>query len=210
MEVVDNQGQRRPDRYDMEASNIKKSGDVVLTTTKQFILASSAPIHECLVSDNLFDAGIGHVIMSRKVAEDRVGFSIFLLDVFCLGVTNAFYIVTSKGDYDRNIVMRNQRQQYVDIRPGCAVKLVEDSVLYAEDLGFSPHKDYQVAKEIFGDINPFGDVNTKDCPTEYRFGKDGKPFFVARPSDTPRRCKRIIDTLTAKCGADGYSFQAPL
>lgn len=41
-------------------------------------------------------------------------------------------------DYDRNIMMRNQRQQYVDIRPACAVKLVEDAVLYAEDLGFFP------------------------------------------------------------------------
>ncbi|KWT76394.1 hypothetical protein [Candidatus Magnetominusculus xianensis] len=187
----------------------KKSGANAMTTAKQFILISSAPIHECLVSENLFDAGIGHVIISRTVEDNRVGFSIFLLDVFCLGVTNAFYIITSKADYDRNIVMRTQRQQYVDIRPACAVKLVEDVVLFAEDLGFQPHKDYHVAKEIFGDVNPFGDVNTKDCKTEYRFGKEGKPYFVARPSDSPRRCKKIIDKLTAKCGAGGFIFEAP-
>ncbi|MBF0458503.1 MAG: hypothetical protein HQK99_11485 [Nitrospirae bacterium] len=192
------------------ALKAKKSRGRVMTTAKQFILASSAPIHECLVSDNIFDVGIGHVIMSRRVAEDSIGFSIFLLDVFCLGVTNAFFIVASKADYDRNIAMRNQRQQYIDIRPNCAVKLVEDAVFYSEDLGFLPHKDYHIAKEIFGDINPFGDVNTKDCPAEYKFGKGGKPFFVARPSDTPGRCKRIIDTLRIKCGEDGYNFEAPL
>lgn len=75
---------------------------------------------------------------------------------------------------------------------------------------FSPHKDYRVAKEIFGEINLFGDVNEKDCPSEYSFGKDGKPLYVARPSDTPQRYRRVVDTLMAKCGPGGFYFEAPL
>lgn len=62
-----------------------------MTTAKQFIVASSAPIYECLVSEDMFDVGIGHVIMSRKVAEDTVAFSIFQLDVFALALQTHFY-----------------------------------------------------------------------------------------------------------------------
>jgi hypothetical protein len=38
------------------------------------------------------------------------------------------------------------------------------------------------------------------------FGKDGKPFFMSGPYDTPARCRRIIDTLTRRCGPEGFHY----
>ena len=53
--------------------------------------AASAPIHECLVPDSLFDIGIGNVIVSRKMPNGFIGAAFFLVDVFCLGIKDVFY-----------------------------------------------------------------------------------------------------------------------
>ncbi|MFQ5825644.1 MAG: hypothetical protein ACE5JB_16520, partial [bacterium] len=79
----------------------------------------------------------------------------------------------------------------------------EGAVAYAKDLGFSPHPDYRIANKILGDIDP--DV----CPMSFEFGKDGKPFFIAGPYDTPKKCKMIMDTLTKRCGQDGFHYMVP-
>jgi hypothetical protein len=79
-------------------------------------------------------------------------------------------------------------------------KLVEEAEAYARDLGFPPHPDYQRARQIFGDL----DVTA--CPTQYVFGKDGKPCFMSGPYDTPAKCRRILDTLTRRCGPEGFHF----
>ncbi|MBF0459552.1 MAG: hypothetical protein HQK99_16800 [Nitrospirae bacterium] len=107
------------------------------------------------------------------------------------------------AEYDRKIV-QNGTSQFVDIHPACAVKLIEDAVAYAKGLGFSPHKDYGIARKIFGDIDP------KDCSTEYTFGKDGKPYFIAGPNDTQAKCKKIMETLTQSFGSGGFHFSAPV
>jgi len=88
----------------------------------------------------------------------------------------------------------------VSIHPSCARKLIEKSVLYAQDLGFSPHKDYKRASKIFGDIE------SDACPETFKFGKDGIPFFISGPSDSPSRCKQIMDQLKNSCGEGNFHF----
>jgi hypothetical protein len=161
--------------------------------------AASAPIHECLVPESLFDIGIGNAIVSRKMPNGFIGAAVFLLDVFCLGVKDAFYDVLSPAEYDYR-VSGLEHETFRAIHPACARKLVEGAEAYARDLGFNPHPDYQRARQIFGDL----DATT--CPTHYAFGKDGKPFFMSGPYDTPARCRRIIDTLTRRCGPEGFHF----
>ncbi|MFB3132619.1 MAG: hypothetical protein ACE10K_08885, partial [Rhodothermales bacterium] len=80
------------------------------------------------------------------------------------------------------------------------VKLVEESVDYARDLGFFPHKDYRKARKIFGD------VDRAECKTEFEFGKDGKPFYVSGPYDSETKIRRIVDQLMERLGPDGFHF----
>ena len=166
---------------------------------RQVLPTASAPIHECLVAESLFDIGIGDVIVSRKMPNGFIGAAFFLVDVFCLGVKDAFYDVLSPAEYDFRL-SGLQHETFRAIDPTCARKLVEGAEAYARDLGFPPHADYQRARQIFGDL----DVTA--CPTHYVFGRDGKPFFMSSPYDTPARCRRIIDTLTRRCGPEGFHF----
>jgi hypothetical protein len=166
---------------------------------RQALPPASAPIHECLIPDSLFDIGIGNVIVSRTLPNGSIGAAFFLVDVFCLGIKDAFYEVLSPAEYDDR-VSSLQQETFRAIPPACVRKLIEGAEAYASDLGFTPHPAYQRAKQIFGDLDATA------CPTRYVFGRDGKPFFMSGPYDTPARCRHIIDTLTRRCGPEGFHY----
>ena len=121
------------------------------------------------------------------------------MDVFCLGIKDAFYSRLSPAEYAQRLA-HLQHETFKPIQPACARKLVEEAEAYARDLGFPPHPDYQRARRIYGDIEATA------CLEHFVFGKNGKPFFMSGPSDTPARCRKIFDTLTKRCGPDGFHF----
>lgn len=126
------------------------------------------------------------------------------MDVYCLGVKNSYIKLMREEEYRFRLENIREHEQLKFIHPSCARKLVEETEEYAEELGFSPHKDYQSAKKIFGEIER--DV----CPRSFEFGKDGKPFFIAGPHDNEAFSKRVIDKLMDKCGSDGFHYLAKL
>lgn len=158
-----------------------------------------APVHESLMPQRLFAIGLGNLVVSRRAAN-RVAVGVFLVDVFCLGVKDAFFDVVSLEKYQSLLASIRRDGPYVPIHPTCARKLVEEAVGYASSLGLDPHKDYRLAKAIFGDLD------ASVCPTSFEFGKDGKPLFFAGPNETPKRCRQILDTLAKHCGQDGYHY----
>ncbi len=167
-------------------------------------LAVTAPIHECWMGDQIFTSGMGTVIVSRAMPDGRLGAAFFLLDVYCLGIKNAYFLPMSRNEYLYRLEDIAQHETMTPIQPAYARKLTEDTEAYARDLGFSPHPDYQLAKRIMGDIN------ATDCSTQFTFGKDGQPYFIAGPHDTPKRIDKILDTLTQRCGPNGFHYLLPL
>ncbi|MEX2285451.1 MAG: hypothetical protein WD648_00100 [Planctomycetaceae bacterium] len=181
---------------------MKRRGESRATETLKTI--GSASVLHCYATDDVWTHGIGQVLVSRSLPGDCVAASIFLLDVFCLGVKDATFDVGSRGHYDLNLYGRLRSAfTFTKLHPACARKLVEGAVAYAADLGLAAHADYGKAKVIFGDIDPGA------CEQEFAYGRDGKPFFVAGPYDTAARCKRIVDTLTKRCGPGGFHFLVP-
>ena len=174
-------------------------GESFLSPVGQTLPAVDAPIHECLMPERLFDIGLGSVIVSRRLPNGFIGAAVFLVDVFCLGIKDAFYSRLSQAEYAQRVA-HLQHETFKPLQPACARKLVEEAEAYARDLGFPPHPDYQRARRIFGDIEATA------CSEHFVFGKDGKPFFMSGPYDTPARCRNIIDTLTQRCGPEGFHY----
>lgn len=167
--------------------------------------AAQAPILHCATIADIWDEGIGHVLISRQVSTAQVAFVNFLVDMYCLGIKDVIIEVTSRDQYQRLMYDRlNERYDLQNLKPACARKLVEGSVEYAAQFGIAPHKDYRIAQLIFGDIDAAA------CDQEFEYGKDGKPFFVAGPNDDEQRCREIANQLHGSCGPDGYHFVVPL
>jgi len=59
----------------------------------------------------------------------------------------------------------------------------------------------KIGKEIFGDID------ASVCPVKYEYGKDGKPFYMNGPYESHADVQKIINTLTEKCGVNGFEHE---
>ena len=68
--------------------------------------------------------------------------------------------------------------------PACVRKLIEGAVNYARALDFEPHRDYRLARKIFGDIK------SEDCAVEYTYGHEGKPYYISGPNESQNRSKQ--------------------
>ena len=162
------------------------------------------PIHECIVPNSLFEIGIGNILVSRRLPDGSIALSAFVVDVFCLGVKNAFFKLSSEFEYEHTIkaqlIQAHNDQSFENLHPSCSRKLIEGAVRYAKDLGFSPHSDYKKAKGIFGDFDD------SVCPVKYTYGQDGKPLYIRGPNESTVQAKRIVDQLHKKCGEGNYNF----
>lgn len=161
--------------------------------------AARHPVLHCRVTSSIWDEGIGQVFLSRELPNGSVAYASFLVDRYCLGVKDAFADISGRFTYDSRFQTKNQHM-YQSLVPEAARKLVEGAVEFARGLGLSPHPDYQKARFLFGDID------AQACSETFEYGKDGKPYFMSGPNDTPARCREILHNLHFHCGPDGFLF----
>lgn len=207
MAISSKQRQKRLERKAKKKKSLKINRSISLSKRKA-ARYSTCPIHECLVPHGLFEIGIGNVMVSRKPPNGNIAVSVFLVDIFCLGVKDAFFRVLKEGEYENKLIASlmesHEGQTFKSVDPSCARKLLEGAVAYAEELGFSHHPDHKNAKNIFGDID------SSNCPIKYTYGKDGKPFYVRGPSETVEKARQIVNHLNQRCGEGGFDYMVML
>lgn len=154
-----------------------------------------------MISEGLFDIGIGYVVLGRTKSSATVATAVFLVDVYCLGVKNGFYAEHAREKFlDLVEGLSETENPLVDIDPACARKIVAGAVEYAKQLGFAPHDDYPPAEALFGDID------ADSCSMEYVFGNDGKPCFINGPFDSPAKIRKVLRTLTNRVGEGNFDY----
>jgi hypothetical protein len=171
---------------------------------EQLTASTTYPPLDTWISEDLWTQGLGWVLFSRELPNGSIAVALFLVDRYCLGVKNALANIVGRFTYESEFVHK-MRSQFAsrEVSPATARKLVEEAVAYAHDLGFRPHPDYHKAKLLFGDIDP------GDSTEEFEFGKDGKPFFICGPNDSPERCRQILNTLAKTRGPGQFEYIVP-
>lgn len=157
-------------------------------------------VHESLVSEDLFERGVGYVIMSRKLVTGEIAAGVFRVDVFCLGVRKAYTNIMEEQVYKERIRKSGMESPLVSIHPACCRKLVEQAIDFALSLGFAPHKEYEIAAKIFGNLD------AGVCPKKFEFGKNGRPTFIPAPEDSPDRRRKVLELLQSICGPKGFDY----
>ncbi|MFY9222790.1 MAG: hypothetical protein WAQ98_08985, partial [Blastocatellia bacterium] len=76
-----------------------------------------APIYECLMPQDLFESGIGHIVVSRKLENENILIAMFLLDIFCLGVKDTFIKEISLAEYNNIVNTLEEDQTFNSILP---------------------------------------------------------------------------------------------
>lgn len=155
---------------------------------------------EAFISRDLFDRGLNYVVVSRRKSGGRIEAGVFLLDVFCLGVKDAFLFSGSEREFD-SLLVKLGEQGALDKHPASTGrKLVEGGVHYAKKLGFAPDRNYKKAARVFGGIDP------SECDEVFTYGKDGKPFFIRGPYMSDIESQAIIAQLSRVCGEGNFNY----
>jgi hypothetical protein len=146
------------------------------------------------------------ILVARfKSGGRRLEAAIFLVDVFCLGAKLAIHEDCHVQDY-RQRVRNHYKTSFLmeAVEPWCARQLVEQAVAYARGLGFHPHRDYDSASRVFAGLP------NRECPRQFTFGHQGKPFYRRGPRETEERARRIVTHLQQHCGPGNFDYLVPL
>jgi hypothetical protein len=141
--------------------------------------AEKWPIVHALMGAQLWDEGIGHLVLARQRPDGELIFAAYLVDVYCLGVKNALWRAGTRSDFEEVVEHLSQTQKMRAIAPACLAKIVKGAVEYAQSFGFSPHPDYRPASMLLEGIDP------ATCPERFTFGRDGKPLYFQGPNESP-------------------------
>lgn len=191
---------RKAQRKEKAKSLVVQQQQHLAYQTNRVALAARYPMHDCLVSKNIFQSGMGSIIFSRLAPNGDIVTGMFLIDAYCLGVKSAFARFLLPREYEQMVAKTTSNEWLDNVSPSYARKLVEEAVAYAAKLGFRPDPDYNTAKDIFGAV----EVN--DCTEEFTFGQDGKPHYISGPLDSPLRRQQIVATLEKTCGTGNYHY----
>ena len=147
-------------------------------------------------------SGLAGVVVARRHRPRRVSVCGYLVDVYCLGVKNALG-PDLMNDRDLPAFLRAFFSAFgdaaapIEVPLDLARHLVWGAVDYARELGFPPHPDFQATCGHLGAWQQTSDIT---------FGRDGVPFYVQGPYDSPA----VIRTLTRSVGDGNFHFIAPV
>jgi hypothetical protein len=208
MALSEKQRQKKLEKNKKKRQLMKKIGSMGFGARSTAASYAKYPLYECLVPSGLFETGLGTIIATRQSPSGEIAVSAFVVDVFCLGVKDAFFKVASKESYHNTIKPRlvetHEGQHFENTHPSCVRKLIEGAVDYAGELGFSPHPDYRKAKAIFGDIDAGA------CPVKYVFGQEGMPMYIRGPNESITQARKIVAQLDKRCGEGNYHYLVAL
>ncbi len=147
-----------------------------------------------LEADELFDTGIGHMAIAREDGAGKLVFAVFLVDTYCMGVKNAFWRTGTREEFQEMMEQMETKRAMSPIAPERLVKIIEGAVDYAHALGISPHPDYGHASMLLAGID------SSTCTDPISFGRDGKPFYIQGPFDSPTVAEAIVQRVRAAAG----------
>lgn len=158
----------------------------------RFLSAAAWPIVATLEPESLWEKGIGNMVIARRAPGGRIVAGVFLLDVYCLGVKDAFWRELGEAEYKSLVVeMAEKVGPFRDVSPERFSKLVHCAADYAQSFGLPPHPDFRNTRHLMDGIDP------SLCHDEFEFGRNGRPYYIAGPNDSYQRMRMVVDCMNA-------------
>ncbi|MGA2490622.1 MAG: hypothetical protein ABSF99_10645 [Anaerolineales bacterium] len=164
--------------------------------------AREYPILGCWIMSGWKKEGITPVIVARQQEPDKVIFAVCLVDLYCLGVKDAY----ANADFSQAKFLRQLPHMCGGAPEPCSAELAHEIIYggleYAQHYGFQPHRDFtaQMCDQVLDPPEAHSRIN------HVKFGYKGKPFFVSGPYDDERRINSVVKTLMNTAGEGNFHY----
>jgi hypothetical protein len=160
-------------------------------------VGNSYPIERKLLTKSVFDIGMGTLVLARGATSHHIALGSFLIDVFCLGIKDVMFQSLERESFERYLDATDAGSPLVSVDPGYARKLLRDLAAWSQSIGFAPPRDFTAVERMFGEVS----ADASDAV--FRFGRDGKPFYMPGPNDSVPLIRRRIEHLRKYQGDEG-------
>lgn len=165
-----------------KATPATKKAAPALLSDKNYISsgrARSLPIYKCLINEGWADEGMAETFILRKHVNGNVTVGVYLVDTFCTGAKNTFYLF-NVPEHEFESRTTGMPLKMEECTYGLAHNIIYGAVAYAREYGIEPHPDFILTQKIL-------EEDTEDIELiEMEFGRDGKPALLISPAGDPR------------------------
>lgn len=179
----------------VSSGNNKKQGAI---TPEKFIRTKARllPLWKCYINESWYDMGKGSLIIARRHSNGNVTCGFYLIDLFCVGMKDSFYLYNIPGNEFENVLDEmSEKEDLLEIEYSLAHNIIYGSMDFADSFSFKPHKSFQLTKYILEDDQQ--DIEYISIP----FGIDNKPAVVVSSRDPKLK---IINHLKKTVGEDNF------
>ncbi len=153
------------------------------------------PLGKCHVSSDWQEKGLVTLVVTREHTNGNFTFGLFLVDLYCLGVKETFYVFNDQEKYHSFLKVLEEEEGIEECSYSLAHNIIYGAVAYAKDLGFKPAKEFSVTQYLLEE----DDERVKLINIE--FGLAGKPAIFS----DEKHADEIIATLEESVGPEGYT-----
>jgi hypothetical protein len=188
---------RKAQRRKQVVAQKRRTEELEASLPARVLRAAQMPIQHCLLTESVFELGMGTLILARGVTSHHVTLSSFLIDTYCLGIKDVMFESVEREFFEMYMEATDAGSPVVSVDPSYARKLLRDLAAWSQSIGFAPHRDFAAVERIFGDVS----ADASDAV--FRFGRDGKPLYIPGPNDTAPLIRRRIEQLQKYLGDEG-------
>ncbi len=159
--------------------------------------ARSLPIYKCFVSKDWQEFGMSNVIVMRRHVNGNVTAGLFLVDLFCLGIKDTFYLFNEpEEEIFERVNIDTAYLQEADYN--LAHNIIYAGHDFALEFDIQPHKNFTITKFILEEDNeaiPVIDIPVGD--------EDGNPYLIV---DSSYNYGPVLEKLKQHAGEGNYTF----
>ncbi|MDR2563952.1 MAG: hypothetical protein LBC98_08435 [Prevotellaceae bacterium] len=163
----------------------------------------SLPIVKCIINTDWDKRGLANVVIARKHTNGNFTFCMYLVDTKCIGVKDTFFkFNVPQSEFDN--IIRDMKKYYEveEVSYELAHNIIFAAIEFAEEYGFSPHKDFSSTTQYFleedDDNIPLIEIHCGN--------KDGVPLYINAGYESSAEAKKIINQLEKTAGKGNFEY----
>ncbi|TLN23354.1 hypothetical protein FDZ71_03080, partial [bacterium] len=119
--------------------------------------AGEFPIVECVISKGWEERGLAHILLARKLPNERLLVGGWYVDTLCLGIKDAAVLPgIEPADYESRIKPEifHDKVEFEPCEPELALKITSGAADFADKIGFRPNKRWGESRHLFAGLEP--------------------------------------------------------